>query len=196
MIKLIVGLANPGAEYANTRHNAGAWLVSTLADQHEATLKVEKKLKAEIAQITLEGQACRLMVPTTYMNLSGLPLAAVANFYQLSPEEILVVHDELDLPAGVARLKFSGGHGGHNGLRDIFEKLGSQEFYRIRIGIGKPTDNRATIDYVLHAPSKSERVLIDQSIEKAIGILPLLMADQVSEAMKALNTVIGENNGV
>jgi PTH1 family peptidyl-tRNA hydrolase len=196
VIKLIVGLANPGAEYANTRHNAGAWLVSTLADQHEATLKVEKKLKAEIAQITLEGQACRLMVPTTYMNLSGLPLAAVANFYQLSPEEILVVHDELDLPAGVARLKFSGGHGGHNGLRDIFEKLGSQEFYRIRIGIGKPTDNRATIDYVLHAPSKSERVLIDQSIEKAIGILPLLMADQVSEAMKALNTVIGENNGV
>jgi PTH1 family peptidyl-tRNA hydrolase len=189
MIKLIVGLANPGPQYAKTRHNAGAWLIDALANQAEIELKAERKFYGALASIKLAGQSSRLFIPSTYMNLSGQAVQAIADFYQIAPEEILIVHDELDLSPGVARLKFDGGHGGHNGLRDIFEKLGTSKFYRIRIGIGKPVTQQKTVDFVLSPPSKDERELIDQSIEKSLSILPLLAQGENEKAMKELNTV-------
>jgi PTH1 family peptidyl-tRNA hydrolase len=188
MIKLIVGLANPGAQYAKTRHNAGAWLVEKLASDHKVEFKVEKKFHGATAQITLSEQPCRLLIPSTYMNLSGQAVQALAHFYQIEPTDILVVHDELDLAPGIARLKFEGGHGGHNGLSDIFEKLGSQQFYRIRIGIGKPTTPQPTNDFVLSAPSLEERKSIEAAIQRALEVLPLLMQGKADEAMKQCNT--------
>lgn len=140
-IKLIVGLANPGAEYAQTRHNAGAWFVDALAERNGQSLKEESKFYGYTARLNLAGNDVRLLVPTTFMNLSGKAVAALATFYRIQPDEILVAHDELDLPPGVAKLKLGGGNGGHNGLKDIQSKLGNNpNFYRLRIGIGHPGD--------------------------------------------------------
>jgi PTH1 family peptidyl-tRNA hydrolase len=188
-IKLIVGLANPGAQYAKTRHNAGAWLVEKLAAELKVEFKVDKKFHGASAQINLSGEPCRLLIPTTYMNLSGKAVQALTHFYQIEPQEILVIHDELDLAPGIARLKFDGGHGGHNGLSDIFEKLGSQQFYRIRIGIGKPSTPQATSDFVLSTPSLEEQKHLENAIAKALDILPLLIKGKIEEAMKTLNTL-------
>ncbi|CAB3269914.1 unnamed protein product [Salmonella enterica subsp. enterica serovar Typhimurium] len=140
-IKLIVGLANPGAEYAATRHNAGAWYVDLLAERLRAPLREEPKFFGYTSRITLEGEDVRLLVPTTFMNLSGKAVGAMASFYRIQPDEILVAHDELDLPPGVAKFKLGGGHGGHNGLKDIISKLGNNpNFHRLRVGIGHPGD--------------------------------------------------------
>lgn len=152
-IKLIVGLANPGAEYAQTRHNAGAWYVDQLAARHNQRLKEESKFFGYTARINLCGQDVRLLVPTTFMNLSGKSVLAMANFYRVNPDEILVAHDELDLPPGVAKMKLAGSNGGHNGLKDIQNKFGNNpNFYRLRIGIGHPGDKNKVVGFVLGKP--------------------------------------------
>ena len=149
-IKLIVGLANPGAEYAATRHNAGAWYVDLLAERLRAPLREEPKFYGYTSRINLAGADVRLLVPTTFMNLSGKAVAAMATFYRINPDEILVAHDELDLPPGVAKFKLGGGHGGHNGLKDIISKLGNNpNFHRLRVGIGHPGDKNKVVGFVL-----------------------------------------------
>lgn len=163
-IKLLVGLANPGPEYAKTRHNAGAWVVEELARIHNVTLKNEPKFFGLTGRLLINSQELRVLIPTTFMNLSGKAIAALANFYQIKPEEIMVAHDELDLPPGVAKFKQGGGHGGHNGLKDTISKLGNnKEFYRLRLGIGHPGHKDKVAGYVLgKAPLKSKNALMPQ----------------------------------
>ncbi len=187
-IKLIVGLGNPGPQYEKTRHNAGTWFVEKLADQSQASLKADGKLKARVGKGYINNQAILFCIPSTYMNLSGEPVSAFAKFYKIQPEEILIAYDEIDLPPGIARLKKGGGHGGHNGLRDIFSKLGSKEFYRIRLGVGHPGHKDDVADYVLSKPSKSDVMHIDASIDKAIDVLPKIVSGSFEIAMNILHT--------
>ncbi|WLS92796.1 aminoacyl-tRNA hydrolase [Gilliamella apicola] len=187
-IKLIVGLANPGNEYAVTRHNAGAWFVDQLAERYHQSLKNEPKFFGYSSRITLSGQDVRLLVPTTFMNLSGKAVQAMATFYQIKPEEILVAHDELDVNPGIAKFKFGGSHGGHNGLKDIASKLGNNlNFYRLRIGIGHPGDKNKVVSYVLNKPSKSEQDLIDKAIDESVCCTEILLSDGIEAAMNRLH---------
>ena len=187
-IKLIVGLANPGNEYAATRHNAGAWFVDQLAERYHQSLKNEPKFFGYSSRITLSGQDVRLLVPTTFMNLSGKAVQAMATFYQIKPEEILVAHDELDVNPGIAKFKFGGSHGGHNGLKDIASKLGNNlNFYRLRIGIGHPGDKNKVVSYVLNKPSKSEQELIDKAIDESVCCTEILLSDDIEAAMNRLH---------
>ena len=187
-IKLIVGLANPGNEYAATRHNAGAWFVDQLAERYHQSLKNEPKFFGYCSRITLSGQDVRLLVPTTFMNLSGKAVQAMATFYQIKPEEILVAHDELDVNPGIAKFKFGGSHGGHNGLKDIASKLGNNlNFYRLRIGIGHPGDKNKVVSYVLNKPSKSEQDLIDKAIDESVCCTEILLSDGIEAAMNRLH---------
>lgn len=187
-IKLIVGLANPGAEYAATRHNAGAWYVDQLADLFRQPLKEESKFFGYTARLTLAGHDIRLLVPTTFMNLSGKAVAAMAAFYRIQPDEILVAHDELDLLPGVAKLKLGGGHGGHNGLKDIISKLGNNpNFHRLRIGIGHPGDKSKVVGFVLGKPPASEQQLIDQAIDEAVRCTEILLKEDMIKAMNRLH---------
>ena len=187
-IKLIVGLANPGNEYAATRHNAGAWFVDQLAERYHQSLKNEPKFFGYCSRITLSGQDVRLLVPTTFMNLSGKAVQAMATFYQIKPEEILVAHDELDVNPGFAKFKFGGSHGGHNGLKDIASKLGNNlNFYRLRIGIGHPGDKNKVVSYVLNKPSKSEQELIDKAIDESVCCTEILLSDGIEAAMNRLH---------
>lgn len=189
MISLIVGLGNPGKEHVGDRHNAGADFVQALAQANKVTLKTEKKYFGLTGKFSREGQDIHLLIPATYMNLSGKSVAALATFYKITPENILVCHDELDFPPGEIRLKKGGGHGGHNGLRDTIAALGNQNnFLRLRIGIGHPGDASQVADYVLKSPSKSERKLIEQSIEKALAITDLLLSGQIEKAMHQLHS--------
>jgi PTH1 family peptidyl-tRNA hydrolase len=188
-IKLIVGLANPGAEYAATRHNAGAWFVDALTQEYRHDLREESKFFGYTARLDIAGQDIRLLVPTTFMNMSGKAVAAIATFYRFSPDEILVAHDELDLPPGHARLKLGGGAGGHNGLKDIISCLGNdQQFHRLRIGIGHPGDKSKVVGYVLGKPPLSEQDLIDQAIGEAVKCTPILIQDGAVKAMNRLHT--------
>ncbi|CNI20794.1 peptidyl-tRNA hydrolase [Yersinia massiliensis] len=188
-IKLIVGLANPGAEYAQTRHNAGAWYVDLLAERHNQSLKEEAKFFGYTARLNLAGQDVRLLVPATFMNLSGKAVVAMAGFYRILPEEILVAHDELDIPPGVAKLKLGGGNGGHNGLKDIQNKLGNNpNFYRLRIGIGHPGDKSKVVGFVLGKPPASEQTLIDDAIDESIRCTEVLMQDGITKAMNRLHS--------
>lgn len=187
-IQLIVGLGNPGQEYEQTRHNAGAWFVLDLAHAAHTTLRHENKYHGMHAQVKLHGQDCHLLIPTTYMNLSGKSVKALANFYKIPPEAILIAHDEIDLPSGDIRLKFDGGHGGHNGLRDIISQLNTKQFYRLRIGVGHPGNSKDVVDYVLKQPKKSERELIDTALQDAHRILPLIVEGQFQKAMHELHT--------
>ncbi len=187
-IQLIVGLGNPGANYEHTRHNAGAWFVSDLAKQTHASLRMESKFFGLHAVSNIGSDECHLLIPTTYMNLSGQAVKALSNFYKITPEQILIVHDEIDLPVGVARLKLGGGHGGHNGLRDIIEKLGTQQFYRIRVGVGRPEHSREVEDYVLRPPKKEERIEIDFALQRAEKVLPLIINGDMAKAMQELHT--------
>ena len=156
-IRLIVGLANPGAQYADTRHNAGAWFVTRLADQLGAKLSPDSKSFGLIARVSHQGEDVRLLIPTTFMNRSGQAIAAVAGFYKIAPAEILIAHDELDLSPGQIRLKTGGGHGGHNGLRDAIASLGNQNgFHRLRVGIGHPGDSSLVSGFVLSKVPRSE----------------------------------------
>jgi len=189
MISLIVGLGNPGKEHEGNRHNAGADFVEALARANNVNLKIDKKYFGLIGKFTCDGRDIHLLIPTTYMNLSGKAVAALAVFYKIVPEQILVCHDELDFPAGEIRLKKGGGHGGHNGLRDTIASLGNNNnFLRLRIGIGHPGDAKLVADYVLKNPSKSEGKLISKSIENGLAVIDLIIAGQIEKAMQLLHT--------
>lgn len=187
-IKLIVGLGNPGKEYEATRHNAGFWLLDELAWQWKAVFKSEKKYFGEVARVSRETGDVWLLKPDTFMNLSGKAVAALAQFYKIQPEEILVVHDELDIPCGQVRFKLGGGNGGHNGLKDIQAKCGTPNFYRLRLGIDHPGDRNLVVNYVLNRPSAAERELIDASIDKSLRVLPDIMAGKLEEAVRVLHS--------
>lgn len=188
-IKLVVGLNNPGAEYQGTRHNAGAWAVSELADKLGIQLVADKKYYGLVGRGKLNGQELWLLLPTTFMNLSGQSVAALANFFKITPEEILVAHDELDLPAGTAKFKTGGGHGGQNGLRDIISKLGNnQGFHRLRIGIGHPGDKSRVTAHVLSKPNPNEYKLMEEAVYKAVAVLPDFIAGNREKATKELHT--------
>ncbi|OTA19539.1 peptidyl-tRNA hydrolase [Xenorhabdus beddingii] len=187
-IKLIVGLANPGAEYAQTRHNAGAWFVDLLAQRHNQSLKEESKFFGYTARINVSGQDIRLLVPATFMNLSGKSVLALAGFYRIQPDEILVAHDELDLPPGVAKMKLGGSNGGHNGLKDIQNKFGNNpNFHRLRVGIGHPGDKSKVVGFVLGKPPASEQKLIDDAIDEALRCTDILIKDGMSKAINRLH---------
>lgn len=186
-IKLIVGLRNPGSAYEATRHNAGAWFVEQLAQQYRFMFKTEKKFQAELASSKIENQDCKIILPLTFMNLSGTPTRELSQFYRFAPEEILVVHDELDLPVGCTKLKTGGGHGGHNGLRDIISHLGNQNFHRLRIGIGHPGHKDLVHQYVLTKPSQADKQAIEEGISKALQVMPILVTGNMAEAMNQLH---------
>jgi len=187
-IKLIVGLANPGAEYAETRHNAGAWYVDLLTRRYNQSLKEESKFFGYTARLSIANQDIRVLVPTTFMNLSGKAVLAMANFYRIAPDEILIAHDELDLPPGIAKLKLGGSNGGHNGLKDIANKLGNNpNFYRLRIGIGHPGDKNKVTGFVLGKPPASELKLIDDAIDESARCTEILIKDDITKAMNRLH---------
>jgi len=189
MISLIVGLGNPGKEHEGDRHNAGADFVAALAQQQKATLKLDKKYFGYTGKFQHNTRDIHLLIPTTYMNLSGKAIAALCTFYKITPENILVCHDELDFPPGDIRLKKGGGHGGHNGLRDTISALGNHnEFLRLRIGIGHPGDAAQVADYVLKNPTKSEHKLIEQSFEHGLATLDLIIEGQTEKAMHQLHS--------
>jgi PTH1 family peptidyl-tRNA hydrolase len=187
-IRLIVGLGNPGAEYEATRHNAGFWLVDELA---RGELRRETRFNALAAKLRIAGNEVWLLEPQTFMNRSGQSVGALCRFYKINPDEVLVVHDELDLPPGAARLKKGGSSGGHNGLKDITAALGTQDYWRLRIGIGHPRElklQQAVVDFVLHRPRQEEQAAIDDAIGRSLRIVPTLAEGQFELAMKALHT--------
>lgn len=191
-IRLIVGLGNPGAEYEQTRHNAGAWVIERLARLEGITLAPDKKFSGLAGKGRIGGQECYLLLPTTFMNRSGQAVSALANFYKILPSEILVVHDELDLPPGVARFKTGGGHGGQNGLRDIISRLGNNNgFHRLRIGIGHPGDKSQVTGHVLGWASKADQQSIDAAIDEAMRVLPDAVNGDLAKAMNRLHSFKG-----
>lgn len=187
-IKLLVGLGNPGPEYEKTRHNAGAWLVQSIADDANLPLRLETKFHGCSGQVSIGNTTCRLLLPTTFMNHSGRSVQAVANFYKITPDNIVVAHDELDIPYGVVKLKKGGGHGGHNGLRDICNALGSNDFYRIRIGIGHPGHKDKVLNYVLGPPSKEQREHIEGAIYRIEHCLDDIISGNIQKAMQQLHS--------
>ncbi|MGF1761442.1 aminoacyl-tRNA hydrolase [Photobacterium sagamiensis] len=192
-IRLLVGLANPGPEYARTRHNAGAWVVEELARVHNINLREDAKYFGRTGRITTDGHDLRLLIPSTFMNLSGKSVAALAKFFQILPEEILVAHDELDLPPGVAKFKKGGGHGGHNGLRDIISKMGNnKEFYRLRVGIGHPGDKSKVTGFVLGKAPAKEQENIDDAVDEAVRCMDLLLKDGLNKAQNRLHSFKAE----
>lgn len=191
-IKLIVGLNNPGAQYHYTRHNAGSWVVQALANSEGIGFSPESKYSGLVGKGKIAGHEVYLLLPTTFMNLSGQAVAALANFFKIQPDEILVAHDELDLPPGVAKFKTGGGHGGQNGLRDIISKLGNQQgFHRLRIGIGHPGDKTQVTGHVLGKPSAHDLKLIDAAIAEALAVLPAYIAGEGEKAMNRLHSFKG-----
>jgi PTH1 family peptidyl-tRNA hydrolase len=191
-IRLIVGLGNPGADYEQTRHNAGFWLVDNLANSlPNARLQRESGFNAMVAKTIIGGTQLWLLEPQTYMNRSGQSVGAIARFYKIQPDEVLVVHDELDLMPGAAKLKKGGSSGGHNGLKDITAALGTQDYWRLRIGIGHPRTlnlNQPVADFVLHRPRREEQLLIEEAIEKALRIIPTAVAGDFNKATMELHT--------
>jgi PTH1 family peptidyl-tRNA hydrolase len=192
-LRLIVGLGNPGRQYASTRHNAGAWFVERLAGTLGLTLQAETRFQALVARgRASDGGDFRLALPRSYMNESGQPVAALARFYRISPPEILVAHDELDLKPGSVKLKLGGGSAGHNGLKDVVAQLGGGGFWRLRLGIGHPREielsEQEVVDYVLHPPRAEDKALIDEAIERAVAIWPHLAAGALERAMLELHT--------
>lgn len=188
-IRLVVGLGNPGAQYDDTRHNVGFWYVEQLARAYGASLQPEKKFFGLAARVTIGGQDVRLLNPTTFMNRSGQAVGAISTFFKIPPQSILVVHDELDLPAGIGRLKQGGGHGGHNGLRDIISALGNnKDFLRLRLGIGHPGESKEVVNYVLNKPSVADRQKIDSVIDEAIRISAEAFNGARAKAVQELHT--------
>ncbi len=186
-IQLLVGLGNPGNKYAATRHNAGFWFVDEIARQAGQQFRTESKFQAEVCRVQINGQAIWLLKPNTFMNRSGQSVSALARFYKIPVEAILVAHDELDLPTQTARWKFAGGHGGHNGLRDIMAHL-SKDYWRLRLGIDHPNDRSKVVDYVLSRPSRNEEIEIAAAIEAAIDSLALILQGDSQKAMNQLHT--------
>ncbi|MFP5391395.1 MAG: aminoacyl-tRNA hydrolase [Gammaproteobacteria bacterium] len=191
-IRLIVGLGNPGPEYEQTRHNAGFWLVNNLANTLPGCrLQRESRFQANLAKTRIAGEEVFLLEPLTFMNRSGQSVGAVARFYKINPDEVLVVHDELDIAPGVARMKKGGSSGGHNGLKDITSALGTQDYWRLRIGIGHPRTlglQQPVADFVLHRPRKDEQVLIEESIDKSLRLIPLIVEGKFEQATMQLHT--------
>lgn len=187
-IKLIVGLGNPGAEYQYTRHNMGFDFLDQLAAQWHQTLRTEKKFFGDIARASLKSGDVWLLKPNTFMNKSGMAVQALADFYRIRPDEILVVHDELDIPCGQVKFKRGGGNGGHNGLKDIQAKLGSADFYRLRLGIDHPGDRNLVVNYVLHKPQAAEQQLIQEAMQKSLAVMPTLLNDDFTTAQRILHS--------
>jgi PTH1 family peptidyl-tRNA hydrolase len=188
-IELIVGLGNPGPQYQSNRHNAGAIFLAELCRQYQGQLRFESKFAGEFGTITVGGRDVRLLFPTTFMNHSGRSVAAVLNFYKIDPGNMLVAYDEIDFEVGVTRFKEGGGHGGHNGMRDIINVLGGHNgFYRLRIGVGHPGHKSMVSNYVLSDPSKSESDVIASDIDAAIRVMPQAIAGEWEEAMRLLHT--------
>ncbi len=187
-LRLIVGLGNPGAEHLRTRHNAGFWFVDALAQRAGVRFGLESKLFGETCKLDIAGRPVWLLKPATFMNLSGKSVAAALRYWKIEPEEMLVVHDELDLPTGAARLKFDGGHGGQNGLRDITRLLGHGKYHRLRIGIGHPGHKDRVTSWVLGKPGQDDEASILRAISDADDVLPLAVAGDFNEAMKRLHT--------
>lgn len=187
-IKLIVGLGNPGKDYQSHRHNVGFWFTDALVHLYSGAFKKETKFFGDMANVTINGSTVRLLKPNTYMNRSGQSIQSMAKFYQLSADEILVAHDDLDLNPGTARIKLSGGHGGHNGLRDTIKALNSQDFYRLRIGIGHPGNKHKVADFVLHSPNTSEVEPIQTALSNALNVIDQVIKGEIEPAMKTLHT--------
>lgn len=187
-LRLAAGLGNPGAEYAQTRHNAGFWWLEKLARSLAVGLRPESRFQAFIGRAQLPAGEVLLVAPQTFMNASGRAVGAIAQFFKIPAEQILVVHDELDLAPGTAKLKFGGGHGGHNGLKDIKQALGSSDFWRLRIGIGHPGERAAVVDYVLHAPRREERAEIYNAIDMSLALAPQIIRGEMEAAMLKLHT--------
>jgi len=186
-IRLIVGLGNPGREYERTRHNAGYWWVDAIAERKRAEWKKESKFAGWTARIDESGSDYWMLKPATYMNESGRSVAGLMRFYRIEPQGLLVVHDELDLAPGIVKLKMGGGTGGHNGLTDIVEHLGTKDFWRLRIGIGHPGDKNRVPDYVLEKARREEQEAIDPAFDRSLDLLPKL-AGRLQDAMSWLHT--------
>jgi PTH1 family peptidyl-tRNA hydrolase len=188
MIRLFVGLGNPGPNYEQTRHNAGFWWIDALAQELKTTLIFEKTCHGLLARTSPHGQTVWLLKPQTFMNLSGKSVAALANFFKISPQEILVAHDDLDIVPGEVKLKLGGSHAGHNGLRDIHAQLGTDQYWRLRFGIGHPGNKDEVIHWVLKKPSLDHRIAIDQSIDRALKALPHLLSGDTEQATQLIHT--------
>jgi len=185
VIRLVVGLGNPGKEYERTRHNAGFWLVERFASANGISLRKDPKFKALVGK-TADG--AWLLLPQSFMNLSGQPVQMLAGFFKIKPEEVLVVHDELDFEPGVARLKQGGGIAGHNGLKDISQRLASHDYWRLRLGVGKPPAGTQGGDYVLHKPPVEEKTAIDQAIDRSLQVLPEMLKGDMQAATQKLHS--------
>jgi peptidyl-tRNA hydrolase, PTH1 family len=185
-LKLIVGLGNPGSAYARTRHNAGFWLADEIARRHGGTFRSETRHRAELARVRIADEEIWLVKPMSFMNLSGGPVASVAGFYKAQPAEVLIAHDDLDLEPGDVRLKHSGGHGGHNGLRDVIANFGT-DFWRVRIGVGHPGEKHEVVNYLTRA-SATDDALIHEAVLEAADIIPVLLAEGAQKAMHRLHS--------
>jgi PTH1 family peptidyl-tRNA hydrolase len=188
MIKLFVGLGNPGPEYAGTRHNAGFWWVDALARELKVSLVAERSYHGLVARANVHGQVVWLLEPQTFMNLSGKSVAALARFYKIAPEEMLVVHDELDVVPGQAKLKFGGSHAGHNGLRDIHAQLGTDDYWRLRLGIGHPGVKTEVAGWVLQKPAPEQRTAMEECIARTLKAAPALLAGEMEKATLIVHT--------
>ncbi len=188
MIKLFVGLGNPGPEYEATRHNAGFWWIDALARELKVTLSMDKGYHGFVARTMLHGQTIWLLQPQSFMNLSGKSVAALARFFKINPQEILVAHDELDITPGQVKLKLGGSHAGHNGLRDIHAQLGSGDYWRLRLGIGHPGNRAEVVNWVLKKPSQDDRIAIEQCIDRSLKALPAFLAGDMEKATLLVHT--------
>lgn len=185
---LLAGLGNPGVKYAQTRHNVGFWWLETFAEDLAVELKPTAKFFGDFARVSWRGHSLLLLKPATFMNRSGQAVLALLHYYQLPPERLLVIHDDLDLPPGVAKLKRDGGHGGHNGLRDIINHLGRRDFLRLRLGVGHPGSGQDVVNYVLNRPSAEEQQAIEAAIAAGLEILPAVLAGEIEKAMHRLHS--------
>jgi len=187
-LKLIIGLGNPGTRYAGTRHNAGFWFIDRLAKQHSCSFSGGQKFAGDIARFSSQGREYQLLKPRTYMNESGRSVQAIMNYFGITPDEILVVHDEIDFAPGIIRIKLGGGAAGHNGIGDIINCIGSNAFLRIRIGVGHPGDKDKVIGAVLGKPTRAERKMIEHAIDRGIEVFPLILNGEYPKAMSLLHT--------
>jgi PTH1 family peptidyl-tRNA hydrolase len=188
MIKLFVGLGNPGPEYEATRHNAGFWWLEQLARELKVALTMDKSYHGLVARTTVNGQTVWLLAPQTFMNLSGKSVAALARFFKIAPQEILVAHDELDIIPGEAKLKLGGSHAGHNGLRDIHAQLGTDDYWRLRLGVGHPGVKAEVVNWVLKKPSLDHRIAIEQAIDRSLKALPHFISGDMDKATMLVHT--------
>ena len=187
-IKLVAGLGNPGERYEPTRHNAGFWFLDRVAARDGGRFRAESRFQGDTAEVQIRGHRVRLLKPTTHMNRSGISVAALARFYRIAPEEILVVHDEIDLPVGAARLKTGGGPGGHNGLKDIISHLGDRGFHRLRLGVGHPGERSQVINYVLRRPGSAEQKLIDEAVDDSLREFDAIIEGELMVVMNRLHS--------